>query len=81
MVEVVRIRRVGAGAGGRSRTGTGLSALRIFVPLRLSPRNPALSMPESSGSGLSLHPSRAALGAARLVSTPSRFRAWLGIAI
>jgi hypothetical protein len=26
-----------AGAGGRSRTGTDLSALRIFVPLRLSP--------------------------------------------
>jgi hypothetical protein len=33
------------------------------------------------GSGLSLHLGRAALGAARLVSTPSRFRAWLGIAI
>jgi hypothetical protein len=32
-------------------------------------------------SGLSLHPGVAALGAARLVSTPSRFRAWLGIAI
>jgi len=31
-------------------------------------------------SGLSLHPGVAALGAARLVSTPSRFRAWLGIA-
>ena len=26
-----------AGAGGRNRTGTGLSALRIFVPLLLSP--------------------------------------------
>ncbi len=26
-----------SGAGGRSRTGTGLSALRIFIPLRLSP--------------------------------------------
>jgi hypothetical protein len=32
-------------------------------------------------SGLSLHRSGLALGAARLVSTPSRFRAWLGIAI
>ena len=32
-------------------------------------------------SGLSLHRGVAALGAARLVSTPSRFRAWLGIAI
>jgi hypothetical protein len=26
-----------SGAGGRTRTGTGLSALRIFLPLRLSP--------------------------------------------
>lgn len=34
-----------------------------------------------SWSGLSLHRSVAALGAARLVSTPSRHRAWLGIAI
>ena len=34
-----------------------------------------------SWSGLSLHRGVAALGAARLVSTPSRFRAWLGIAI
>jgi hypothetical protein len=34
-----------------------------------------------SWSGLSLHLGVAALGAARLVSTPSRFRAWLGIAI
>jgi len=25
------------GAGGRTRTGTGLAALRIFIPLRLSP--------------------------------------------
>src|SRR5436309_12013306 len=30
-------------------------------------------------SGLSLHPGVAAVGAARLVSTPSRRRAWLGI--
>jgi hypothetical protein len=33
-----------------------------------------------SWSGLSLHHGVAALGAARLVSTPSRIRAWLGIA-
>jgi hypothetical protein len=32
-----------------------------------------------SWSGLSLHHGVAALGAARLVSTPSRLRAWLGI--
>jgi hypothetical protein len=30
-------------------------------------------------SGLSLHRTDVPLGAARLVSTPSRFRAWLGI--
>ena len=34
---------------------------------------------EGSWSGLSLHHRRMPLGAARLVSTPSRFRAWLGI--
>jgi hypothetical protein len=52
--------------------------LRIFLPLRLSPPRAA-----GSWSGLSLHHARAGLGAARLVSTPSReyFRAWLGIAI
>jgi len=52
--------------------------LRIFVPLRLSPPRHA-----GSWSGLYLHHSPWGLGAARLVSTPSRkhFRAWLGIAI
>ena len=49
-------------------------------PLRLSPPDPARSSaPEGLGSGLSLHLGRVALGAARLVSTPSRFRAWLGV--
>src|SRR5579864_1934847 len=37
--------------------------------------------PRRLWSGLSLHPGVAALGAARLVSTPSRRRAWLGIAV
>ena len=48
----------------------------IFVPLRLSPPH------AGSWSGLSLHHTPAfagGLGAARPVSTPSRFRAWLGI--
>jgi len=39
------------GAGGRTRTGTGLAAPRIFIPLRLSP--PPF---RRSWSGLSLHP-------------------------
>lgn len=46
---------------------------RIFVPLRLSPPLSRL------WSGLSLHRGVAAVGAARLVSTPSCFQAWLGI--
>ena len=40
----------------------------------------AAAQEERSWSGLSLHRGVAALGAARLVSTPSRYRAWLGIA-
>ena len=60
-------------------------ALRPYgfsYPLRLSPPDPcACARRNGLGSGLSLHLGRAALGAARLVSTPSRFRAWLGIAI
>jgi hypothetical protein len=43
--------------------------LRLSPPLRL----------QRLWSGLSLHRGVAALGAARLVSTPSRRRAWLGI--
>ncbi len=49
---------------------------RIFLPLRLSP-------PPIGVCGLDYPFTLAsceALGAARLVSTPSRFRAWLGIA-
>ena len=45
---------------------------------------PQLSLPpllRRLGSGLSLHHDPKALGAARLVSTPSRCRAWLGIGI
>ena len=51
--------------------------LRIFIPLRLSP-------PSQRGDVCGLdYPFTVAfaVGAARLVSTPSRFRAWLGIAI
>ena len=60
----------------------GLTPNGFSYPLRLSPPDPARrSRRRGLGSGLSLHPGPAALGAARLVSTPSRFRAWLGIAI
>ena len=47
--------------------------LRIFLPLRLSPPRMA-----GSWSGLSLHHALAGLGAARLVSTPSRNTSGLG---
>ena len=49
---------------------------QIFIPLRLSP--PPL---RRSWSGLSLRHSLPAVGAARLVSTPSPEGAWLGIGI
>jgi len=57
-------------------------AQRIFIPATAFAASSLHSIrKESLGSGLSLHLSLSALGAARLVSTPSRFRAWLGIAI
>src|SRR6516165_8689601 len=62
------------GAGDRNRTGTGLSALRIFLPATAF-----AAATRRLWSGLSLHHGVAAVGAARLVSTPSRFQAWLGI--
>src|SRR6266436_2816265 len=49
---------------------------QIFIPLRLSP--PPL---RRSWSGLSLRHSLPAVGAARLVSTPSPEGAWLGIGL
>ena len=45
----------------------------------LTPSAFAAAQHGRSWSGLSLHRGVAALGAARLVSTPSRLRAWLGI--
>ncbi len=53
------------------------TAQRIFIPLRLSP-------PPEGVWGLDYPftvPRKRGVGAARLVSTPSRRRAWLGIAI
>src|SRR5262245_8636432 len=65
-------RRQKTGAGGRTRTGTGLSALRIFVPLRLSPPHRSANR-ASAVRGLDYPFTLAgfAVGAARLVSTPS----------
>ena len=70
------VRRTKGGAGGGSRTLTGLGALRIFVPgygFR-RPRQSAEGTRSGLGSGLSLHHvrRRPGAGAARLVSTPSR---------
>ena len=70
------VRRTKGGAGGGSRTLTGLAALRIFVPgygFR-RPRQSAEGTRSGLGSGLSLHHvrRRPGAGAARLVSTPSR---------
>ena len=66
----------------------GLRPNGFSYPLRLSPpcRDRVLSdAPAGLWSGLYLHHGRSAVGAARLVSTPSRpecsVRAWLGIAI
>lgn len=69
------------GAGGRNRTDTSLTALRIFIPLRLSP--PHLVVTGRSWSGLSLHPNLER-GLRRRPSSLYTFpprRAWLGIAI
>ena len=64
--------------GNRTRTGC---PQRIFIPLRLSPpRHRAFGRMVVRGLDYPFTLA-AALGAARLVSTPSRFRAWLGIAI
>ena len=52
---------------------------RIFVPLRLSPPHQARSRWHVCGLDYPFTLAFA-LGAARLVSTPSRRRAWLGIA-
>src|SRR6516164_242724 len=64
---------------------------RIFVPTTaFAAPPPRVRASARSWSGLSLHHAPApgslrgmlrGLGAARLVSTPSRFRAWLGIAV
>jgi hypothetical protein len=63
---------------------------RIFVPATAFAAPAPRKASQGSWSGLSLHPAPAArtsggklrgLGAARLVSTPSRCRAWLGIAV
>ena len=71
-----RSKQVLSGAEDRNRTDTPLSGPRIFLPLRLSP-------PDHSVCGLDYPFTLAfALGAARLVSTPSEtfVSAWLGIA-
>jgi hypothetical protein len=52
------------------------SAQRIFIPTTVF-----TAAIKRLWSGLSLHRGENALGAARLVSTPSRDRAWLGIAM
>lgn len=62
------------GAGGRNRTGTALRPTDFLTRYGFR-RRPVGRL----WSGLSLHRSPLAVGAARLVSTPSRFRAWLGI--
>ena len=69
------LKTIGLGAGGRNRTGTGLAALRIFLPATAFAAPPKAGL----GSGLSLrHNALRALGAARLVSTPSRRNGGLG---
>src|SRR5712671_3381530 len=69
------------GAGGGTRTLTGLPPTDFRTSYGFRRRQAPSYEPWRLWSGLSLHPSGFALGAARLVSTPSRFRAWLGIAI
>lgn len=70
-----------AGAGGGTRTPTGLAALRIFLPAT------AFAAARMGVCGLDYPftmPRDRGVGAARLVSTPSRqpvaWSAWLGIA-
>ena len=64
------------GAGGGSRTHTGREALRIFIPAAAFAARARRGRAPACGlwSGLSLHrlPVLWGLGAARLVSTPSR---------
>ena len=79
----------GIGAGGGTRTPTGLPPTDFRTSFGFRRPSEARRAKEGSWSGLSLHPAPApgcvrtnrGLGAARLVSTPSRFRAWLGIAV
>ena len=76
----------GIWCGRRDSNPHGVTPNGFSYQLRLSPP-PSLGLQALAyktwrlWSGLSLHPSDFALGAARLVSTPSRLRAWLGIAI
>ena len=67
-----------SGAGGGSRTHTGLAALRIFLPptafAALTQRLGARTSGLRSGLSLHLTPEDRGLGAARLVSTPSRLK-------
>lgn len=67
------------GTGGGNRTHTGFRPTDFLTRYGFH-RHPGLGR---LGSGLSLHHHRIrpVLGAARLVSTPSPFGAWLGIAI
>ena len=79
------------GAGGGTRTPTGLPPTDFRTSFGFRRPSEAQRAKAGSWSGLSLHPAPApdasgqavirGLGAARLVSTPSRFRAWLGIAV
>lgn len=66
------------GAGGRNRTGTGLAALRIFVPAT------AFAAPRMRVWGLdypfALAPSRLRRRPSSLYTFPPKRRAWLGIA-
>jgi hypothetical protein len=64
------------GADGGTRTRTLENEKQIFVPPRLSPPPWGCSW-----SGLSLRLGPRAVGAARLVSTPSSYEAWLGIGV
>ncbi len=76
--------RFGLGAGGGSRTLTGLRPTDFRTSYGLRRLVGRFRAVTSSWSGLYLHRSVRALGAARLVSTPSRRpsgrSAWLGIA-
>ena len=82
-------RKRNGGAGGGSRTHTGLTALRIFMPSAAFAALAGAPSAQRRVCGLdypfTVPRKIRGLGAARLVSTPSRLecsgRAWLGIAI